>query len=253
MLTSPSSAHQDLRSGGGLATVGPPPLVSGAEDRSEEVPLRVITRDWPPERRWAWPFPARVRAVSLSATRPGRAGTRQGWAPGEGAGGVGRELGLGGSAHRKTALCVSSPRHTCVRGATGGPFFQPLCSRDPAHGVLAGSSPFCPFPHHLWVPFLGVCLLLCARGWTWFFRPRGFELQRRSSQRPALGVSGRTDIAGLEPAWATGALSPESLLYSWGPGGKERGSPSTEAIATKATGDFGVGGGDRTLPGELLT
>ncbi|ELK35530.1 Protein FAM110A [Myotis davidii] len=78
MLTSPSSAHQDLRSSGGRATVGSPPLVSGAEDRSEEVPLRVLTRDWPPKRRWAWPFRARVRAVSLSTTRPGRAGTRLG-------------------------------------------------------------------------------------------------------------------------------------------------------------------------------
>ncbi|EPQ13029.1 Protein FAM110A [Myotis brandtii] len=60
MLTSPSSAHQDLRSGGGLATVGSPPLVSGAEDRSEEVPLRVLTRDWPPS------------GVGRGHSRPGR-------------------------------------------------------------------------------------------------------------------------------------------------------------------------------------
>lgn len=116
MLTSPSSAHPDLRSGGGLATDGSPPLVSGAEDRSEEAPLRVLTRDWPPERRWAWPFPARVRAVSLSTTRPGRAGTRLGWAPGEGAGGLGRELGLGGPAHRKPALCVLLASYLRERG-----------------------------------------------------------------------------------------------------------------------------------------
>lgn len=48
MLTSPSSAHQDLRSGGGLGTVRCPLLNSGAENSSEEVPLRVLTRAWIP-------------------------------------------------------------------------------------------------------------------------------------------------------------------------------------------------------------
>lgn len=96
-----------------------------------------------PERRWAWPFPARVRAVSLSTARPGRAGTRLGWAPGEGAGGLGRELGLGASAPRKTAWCVLPAACLRARGRWRS-FCRPLSSRDPAHGVLAGSSPFCP-------------------------------------------------------------------------------------------------------------
>lgn len=55
-----------------------------------------------------------------------------------------------------------------------------------------------------------------------------------SSQQAALGVSGRTDISGLDAGWATGAQTLESLLDSWELnriGGKDRGCPSTEATS----------------------
>lgn len=79
---------------------------------------------------------------------------------------------------------------------------------------------------------------------------RGSELQCCSSQRASLGGSGWTDISGLDARWARGALTPgvavglENLAQV---GGKDRGSPSTEAPR-----DLGVVGGafdlDQVLP-----
>lgn len=78
---------QDLRSGGGLGIVRCPGsfrVLTAAPKR----PLRVPS---PAEPLWARPFPARVRAVTLSETRTGGARTCLATAPGEGAGGLAPE------------------------------------------------------------------------------------------------------------------------------------------------------------------
>lgn len=73
MLTSPSSAHQDLRSGGGLGTVRYPCLTRVRRTAPKRSLCGSSRGAGSPERHWAWPFLARVRAVSLSTTLTGRA------------------------------------------------------------------------------------------------------------------------------------------------------------------------------------
>ena len=117
-------------------------------------------------------------------------------------------------------------------GATGGHFFS--LSAAGTWPMEFWQIPPSPTPHHLRAPLLGTCLLQHAGSWTWSFCPRASELQCCSSQRAAPGVSGGTDISGLDAGWATGTQALESLLDSWESariGGKDRGCPSMEATS----------------------
>lgn len=83
---------RDLRSGGGLGIVRCP----GSFRVRTAAPKRPLRVPSPAELLWARPFPARVRAVSVSETRTGGARTCLATAPGEGAGGLAPEPRSGG-------------------------------------------------------------------------------------------------------------------------------------------------------------